>query len=213
MSKKLVIDSYLGLKALILKCEKENDFSKLKEVDLRKIKEDNLEGLFENCRNLKNLDFAKDWDISNISSISNMFKNCVNLEDISGLYNWDVSRVIIVVGMFRNCIKLKDISALSIWRLSNVIDMSEMFRNCPSINDIKPINKILEGNLNQEKILMLKIFFDSNKIKIYEKITFEKNKDLNKFCVKIYKQKSKEELEKIYSEISFKSKGVLITNL
>ncbi len=68
------------------------------------------------------------WNVSQVTSMSNLFKDKSFNEDISG---WDVSKVSAMNGMFRNSTFNQDISG---WTVSNVVDMSYMFQANSSFN-------------------------------------------------------------------------------
>ena len=68
------------------------------------------------------------WNVSQVTSMSNLFKDKSFNEDISG---WDVSKVSAMNGMFRNSTFNQDISG---WTVSNVVNMSWMFQANSSFN-------------------------------------------------------------------------------
>ena len=77
---------------------------------------------FENI----NIDVSN-WDVSNVTNMSNMFQLCENFTG-EGLENWDVSNVIHMHHMFFVCTNFN--CDLSNWDISNVTDLSVMFYCC-----------------------------------------------------------------------------------
>lgn len=71
----------------------------------------------------------KDWDVSNITSMTNMLRNTQRNFDVTP---WDVSNVEMMAGLFRDASSFnRDISE---WRVSNVKSMFAMFLNASSFN-------------------------------------------------------------------------------
>lgn len=70
-----------------------------------------------------------------IESLEGMFENCNNLQDVD-LDDFDCKYVTSTARMFKNCSKFN--SAATLWRmnLSNVTDMSETFSGCTSLSSI-----------------------------------------------------------------------------
>ena len=46
-----------------------------------------MTGMFENCNNLENLNFLKNWNTSNVINMSHMFKGCYSLESLESPNN------------------------------------------------------------------------------------------------------------------------------
>lgn len=112
----------------------------------------NLSGLFSNCFSLTTINNINNWDVSNITNMSEMFTktqfnqplsgwNVSNVVDMSGMFllsqfnqpinNWEVSGVTSMAGMFD---ETPFDQPLSGWNVSNVIDMSGMFYTNTSFN-------------------------------------------------------------------------------
>lgn len=99
----------------------------------------NMTEMFMYCRNLTHLS-VNNWNTSNVTNMANMFMGCNSLKFVNGLHTWDVSNVTNMVNMFRDCDVLNsDLYyqyRLGNWKPSNVVDMTDMFRNCQHINEV-----------------------------------------------------------------------------
>ena len=72
----------------------------------------------------------KDWDVSNVTSMSNLFRNKNSFnDDISA---WNVSNVTSMIGMFYEASSFNQ--DIGNWDVSNVINMSVMFHRASSFN-------------------------------------------------------------------------------
>ena len=68
------------------------------------------------------------------TNISNMFANTGNqrLTNVNALSNWDVGNVTDMSQMFFACRELTDVSAIEDWDITNVSDFNNMFRRSAS---------------------------------------------------------------------------------
>lgn len=64
----------------------------------------NLVTMFDNCRNIKFLDF-EDWDVSKVTNYQGMFRACTSLEKVN-ITKWNVLPTAILTNMFSTCPKL-----------------------------------------------------------------------------------------------------------
>lgn len=64
----------------------------------------NLVTMFDNCRNIKFLDF-EDWDVSKVTNYQGMFRACTSLEKVN-ITKWNVLPTAILTNMFSTCLKL-----------------------------------------------------------------------------------------------------------
>ena len=104
-----------------------------------KNKLNNLENMFYECKNLKNIDELKYLDIKGVNNFSEMFSGCTSLTDIKSLQNWDVSNINNFSDMLSYCTSLNNIKALKNWNVSNGNNFSYMFAECSSLLDLEPI--------------------------------------------------------------------------
>ena len=81
---------------------------------------------------IKKYGIPNNWDVSNVTDMSNLFENTKFNYNIS---SWDVSNVTNMKCMFKESSFNGDISS---WDISNVTNMDEMFDNCPIIEKHKP---------------------------------------------------------------------------
>lgn len=100
----------------------------------------NINGLFENCKQLTNIKALKYVNLNNCTALSNIFKNCTSLIDISPLSSWNLKNGPALDGLFNGCLSLKDISPIKNWDLSNVTTIAYLFYNCQNISDFNPIS-------------------------------------------------------------------------
>ena len=90
----------------------------------------NMEGMFEGCARLQNLNGMRDWNVSKVTNMKNMFEGCTNLDDISGLSGWAkmVGSVTDMSGMFEGCTFIVKLDGLANWNVGSVTNMSNMFK-------------------------------------------------------------------------------------
>jgi len=70
------------------------------------------------------------WDVSNVTDMSEMFENCSNFN--CDLSSWNVSKVEYMDSMFDGCENFN--SDISAWNVRNVINMNNMFYECSNFN-------------------------------------------------------------------------------
>lgn len=78
---------------------------------------------------------TENWDMANVTNMSNMFSSCTSLMDISGLANWDVSNLTNMSNMFSGSI-ITDVSPITKWKIPKVTNLSNIFNNCTKIVEI-----------------------------------------------------------------------------
>ena len=90
----------------------------------------NMEGMFEGCARLQNLNGMRDWNVSKVTNMKNMFDGCTYLDDISGLSGWAkmVGSVTDMSGMFEGCTFIVKLDGLANWNVGSVTNMSNMFK-------------------------------------------------------------------------------------
>ena len=92
-----------------------------------------MSNLFENCYNFNQP--LGNWNVSNVTNMKGMFDNCYNFNQPLG--NWDVRKVENMRHMFDNCENFNQ--PLGNWDVRNVYDMTFMFYNCHKFN--QPLEK------------------------------------------------------------------------
>ena len=104
-----------------------NDPTSLIGWDVSKVT--NMEGMFEGCTGIENLNGMRDWNVSKVTNMKNMFEGCTYLDNISGLSGWakKVGSVTDMSGMFEGCTSLESLTGLENWDVSKVGSMSGMF--------------------------------------------------------------------------------------
>lgn len=94
--------------------------------------ESTYSGLFENCRNLTNVESV--INTSDVICIARMFYDCGDLKEVP---YFDTSQVSNMSGMFRGCGKLKNVPHFN---TSNVLLMNSMFDRCTSLENVPLFN-------------------------------------------------------------------------
>ena len=88
-----------------------------------------LESMFENAITFTGFQNMNDWDVSNITNMSNMFDASAFNQPIG---DWDVSSVTDISSMFKEDTEFNQ--DISLWNVTNVTDMGSMFRGATSFN-------------------------------------------------------------------------------
>ena len=118
------------------------DCRNLKNLDLRgfdtsKVK--NMECMFYGCKNLIDLDVSN-LDTSNVRYMGNMFGFCKSLINLN-LKSFDTSNVTDVHSMFYDCEKLETINTGYKWNLSNVKKSELMFHCCHNLQNRRRLKR------------------------------------------------------------------------
>ena len=141
--------SYVTDMSYLFKDSSLTNLSFLSDWDVRKVT--NMEGMFEGCTNLNDIDGLKDWDVRKVTNMKSMFsaviadedkRDSFNLAGYAGLMNitsleplkdWNVSNVTNMDSMFEGCGSLEDFTGLGNWKTKKVESMNSMFRYCMNI--------------------------------------------------------------------------------
>ena len=115
-------------------CNTLKNIDGLKYLDTNEIK--NFSGIFWGCSSLSDINGLENWNVSNGNNFSYMFYKCSSLKDINGLKNWNVSNGNNFSYMFYECFSLSSINGLENWNVSNGNKFSYMFHNCTSLKDL-----------------------------------------------------------------------------
>ncbi|WP_429961072.1 MucBP domain-containing protein [Enterococcus sp. DIV1096b] len=91
-------------------------------------------GLFRNTNRLAEIDSAANFDVSNVTNMSNMFHRAESLKTVD-LSTWDTSNVTNMSSMFTSARELSSLNVSS-WDTSNVTNMSSMFNNTPILSSV-----------------------------------------------------------------------------
>ena len=94
---------------------------------------ENMDNMFENCYQLKEVDLSK-FNTASLKTMNSTFLNCVLLEKID-LSNFDTSKVTNMDHLFNNCKKLQQIN-LSNFNTASLKSMNCTFCNCEGVKDI-----------------------------------------------------------------------------
>lgn len=90
--------------------------------------------MFVRFKNLTNIDFIREFDMTQVVYMSDMFSYMENIESLD-LSFFDTKNVVDMSGMFSNSAKLSSIN-LSNFKTSNVTDMSRMFYGLSKITNL-----------------------------------------------------------------------------
>ena len=112
--------------------------------------------MFGSCENLANINGLTNWNISNVSFMTQMFAGCSSLENVDALINWNTSNVTTMENMFYDDTNLTNVNGLVNWNTSNVTNMSYMFFNCSSLTNV---NGLVNWNTSNVS-LMTQMFAD-----------------------------------------------------
>lgn len=80
------------------------------------------------------------WDVSEVQTIEGMFLNCKNLKEIGDISNWETKSLENAADMFSNCKSIKNID-ISNWIFSKIRNLDRMFTNCENLESIGNITK------------------------------------------------------------------------
>ena len=97
---------------------------------------------------IKSLDM-KNWDISNVTNMSNMFGGCAYLTSVD-VSNWDTSNVTNMSKIFNGCTNLTSVD-VSNWDTSNVTNMTYMFGSTLDLYG-GPYHYLVFNNINLKNI-------------------------------------------------------------
>ena len=111
--------------------------------DTKNIEKMNM--MFDECKDLKKLEFGKNFNTENVRNMRCMFEMCSSLTELD-LKNFNTKNVTNMEGMFCNCSNLKEINFGNNFNTSNVTNMGSMFYNCSSlgISEISEIKKKID---------------------------------------------------------------------
>lgn len=96
-----------------------------------------MQYLFHSCYNLYRIDGIENWDVSNVSSLSNLFYDCSKLISLD-ISNWDVSNVTDMDSLFSGCGSLTSLD-ISNWDTSNVTTLNNLINGCYKLKSLSSI--------------------------------------------------------------------------
>ena len=109
----------------------------------------NMEFMFDYCRNLTELKCIKQWNTSKVINMYGLFSNCESLKELPNISSWDLSNVTSIYGMFENCSNLSYIPDISGWNIKNLRDIHHLFSGCRSL---KKVPELFQVNSRMESI-------------------------------------------------------------
>ena len=127
------------LQSMFYECKNLKNIDELKYLNTKYC--NNFEDMFWGCSSLSNIKGLEKWNVSNGKDFAGMFYGCSSLSDIKGLENWNVSNGNNFEAMFWGCSSLSDIKGLENWNVSNGNNFGYMFCGCSSLSDFKILEK------------------------------------------------------------------------
>ena len=124
-------------------------------------------GMFENCKNLKWVNFYSYVDLRNCTNMSKMFCECNSLVSL----NWDVSNTTSVTNIsyiFKDCKVLPDNDSVSSLNVSNVTDFEGAFYGCQAITELD-----LSGWSTSKATNMMYLFYGCSSLQSIDLSSFE----------------------------------------
>jgi len=104
----------------------------VEKLDVSKVT--NMQGMFDSCKSLRNIEGIRNWNVSNATNISWMFNGCISLKNLN-LGEWKVSNVTTMEGTFAECNNLTELD-VSAWDTSKVTTMEYMFSGCYNVTQL-----------------------------------------------------------------------------
>ncbi len=101
----------------------------VEKLDVSKVT--NMQGMFDSCKSLRNIEGIRNWNVSNATNISWMFNGCISLKNLN-LGEWKVSNVTTMKYMFSGCNSLVELD-VSKWNTSSLKIMEGIFSKCSSL--------------------------------------------------------------------------------
>ena len=100
----------------------------------------NVSWMFSRCSSLTNVDFLKDWDMSQKGSFEGMFYSCAGLTKVD-FKGYEFEKVSSFKKLFNGCTNLTELD-ISDWRITstNLYDTGEVFNGCTGLVKINAKN-------------------------------------------------------------------------
>ena len=109
------------------------DISGLENLDVSQCTD--LHGMFNGCKNIKNFECLKNWNVSNCENFEGIFAYC-NMTDVNFLSSWKVDKAIDLGGIFYGCEKLSNLEGIKNWNVGRAKCFRDAFNNCKGLTDV-----------------------------------------------------------------------------
>ena len=119
---------------------------------------ENFSFIFNSCESITSLPDISIWNISSGTSLKCMFKDCVSLLSLPDISKWNTSKVTSMEGMFSGCQSLKSLPNISVWNTPCLNSLTEMFSKCKSLTSFPELRTWDTSNLTDR----VGIFKDCN---------------------------------------------------
>ena len=130
--------------------------NELFEIKLKGMKNiTDIDGLFDECISLINIEGLEYLDTKNITSMFGLFSKCTSLLSLPDISKWDTSKIIDMEGMFNHCEMLISLPNISKWNTSQVTNMACLFQSCYKLLSLPDISK-----WNTSKVTNMQDMFD-----------------------------------------------------
>ena len=146
-----------NMQGMFANCSELKEIKGLNKFNTSKVTD--MSAMFEKSGKLISLDLTN-FDTSNVTDMDNMFNCCYELKEIKGINKFNTSKVTYMQGMFQGCWKLMNLD-ISSFDTSNVTNMAYMFNYCIELREIKGIN-----NFNTSKVVDIQGMFQGCRILI-----------------------------------------------
>lgn len=115
-----------------------------------------LNGAFQHCESITDLDFLSNVDFSRVTGTASMFAYCTSLNDIEGLKNANMGRVTTMNSMFVRCESLESARDTSLWDPAVVTNTASMFahtalENLAGVGQVR-FGRSISGNVTNNSM-------------------------------------------------------------
>lgn len=134
------------------------DFTKTNPDDIKDWDVSNvttMSSLFQNCK-FSSLDLSK-WNLKSVTTMTSMFASDENIDQVKNIADWDVRNVTDMQSMFSG-VKDSSLSVVENWDVSNVTNMTSMFENCVNLESLDL------SNWNTKSLVWLTRIFNLDKL-------------------------------------------------
>ena len=126
---------------------------------------------------MKNM--VSNWNIKNVTDLSDMFSNCKSLQFLPDISIWNTSKVNDISFIFYGCKLVNILPDISRWNTSNITDKCKFFSK--NMNRIIIKVHIDKNDVNKNIYFLDNYYYDNGK-----KYTHDHLKELNEYNTELY---------------------------
>ena len=161
------------------------DISGLENLDVSKCTD--LRGMFNGCKNIKNFNCLKNWNVSNCVNFECIFAYC-NFTDVNFLSSWNMQNTTDLGGAFYCCEKLNNLEGIKNWDVGKVKYFRDTFRGCKGLTDV---NALQNWNMSNAEYIHGMFCFCVNLVNMDSLFKWKLKKGISKVnivwgCDKLY---------------------------